>query len=75
VDNADMAALDAAHLAWREALAAWPRDDAVLAQAAADLIAVLEDLRTIYPPARLHDCDDGGDDNIVRLDETNLGFF
>jgi len=75
VDNADMAALDAAHRAWREALAAWPRDDAVLAQAATDLIEVLEDLRTIYPPATLHDCDDGGDDNIVRLDETNLGFF
>jgi hypothetical protein len=75
VDNADMAALDASHRAWREALAAWPRDDALLAQTAADLITVLENLRTIYPPATLHDCDDGGDDNIVRLDETNLGFF
>ncbi|CTQ62739.1 hypothetical protein [Roseibium album] len=75
VDNADMAALDAAHRAWREALATWPRDDALLAGAAAELIEILDNLRTIYPPATLHDCDDGGDDNIVRLDETNLGFF
>lgn len=75
VDNADMAALDATHLAWRTALAAWPRDEAALSQAAADLIAVLDNLRTVYPPATLHDCDDGGDDNVVRLDETNLGHF
>ncbi|MET1416891.1 hypothetical protein ABVF61_31840 [Roseibium sp. HPY-6] len=75
VDNADMAALDAAHRSWREALAAWPRGDAALAGAAAELIDVLDNLRTIYPPATLHDCDDGGDDNIVRLDETNLGYF
>ncbi|WP_147114409.1 hypothetical protein [Tateyamaria sp. syn59] len=75
VDNADMAALDAAHQDWRRALAAWPRDDAALSEAAATLIAVLDSLRTIYPAATLHDCDDGGDDNIVRLDETNLGYF
>jgi hypothetical protein len=70
-----MAALDAAHLAWRQALAAWPRDAAALDAAAADLIGVLDRMRTIYPPATLHDCEEGGDENIVRLDETNLGPF
>ena len=76
IDNADMAELDTAHREWRVALAAKPRDPDALAAAADQLIAVLESMRTIYPPATLHDCDEGGDDdNIVRLGETNLGLF
>lgn len=37
------------------------------------LIRVLSDLRSVYPVATLHDCDDGSDDNPVRLDNTTLG--
>lgn len=76
IDNADMRALDIAHRAWREALAQKPRDPDALSDTAGDLIAALENMRTIYPPATLHDCDEGGDDGaVVRLGETNLGLF
>jgi hypothetical protein len=33
----------------------------------------LSKLHSIYPPATLHDCDDGNDDNPVRLGSTMLG--
>lgn len=37
------------------------------------LIGLLTSVKSIYPPATLHDCDDGNDDNPVRLDSTALG--
>ena len=36
-------------------------------------VIMLAKLRSIYPPATLHDCVDGNDDNPVRLDNTMLG--
>lgn len=38
-----------------------------------NLIETLEALITIYPEARLHDCDDGNDDNPILLNRTILG--
>lgn len=32
-------------------------------------------LRSVYPGATLHDCDDGSDENPVRLDSTALGNY
>jgi len=75
VDNADMRDLDTAHRQWREALAGDPVDADLLSTRAAALIDVLEAMRTVYPPATLHDCDEGDDDNLVRLGETHLGLF
>ncbi|WP_020535962.1 hypothetical protein [Lewinella cohaerens] len=37
------------------------------------LLRIFSDLTSIYPTATLHDCDDGSDDNPVRLDNTILG--
>ncbi|RMF01381.1 MAG: hypothetical protein D6772_04885, partial [Bacteroidetes bacterium] len=37
------------------------------------LLRIFQNLRSIYPTATLHDCDDGSDDNPVRLDNTILG--
>lgn len=37
------------------------------------LLLVFQDLRSAYPTATLHDCDDGDDENPVRLDQTTLG--
>jgi len=37
------------------------------------LLRALETLENTYPMATLHDCDDGNDDNPVRLDSTALG--
>lgn len=37
------------------------------------LVGLLSHVTSIYPPATLHDCDDGDDDNPVRLGSTALG--
>lgn len=37
------------------------------------LVERLSELRSIYPPATLHDYDDGNDENPVRLGQTVLG--
>jgi len=37
------------------------------------VLDLLGKLRNVYPGATLHDCDDGSDDNPVRLDSTALG--
>lgn len=37
------------------------------------LIGILSNLSSVYPTATLHDCDDGSDDNPVRLSSTTLG--
>lgn len=37
------------------------------------LLRIFQNLRSIYPTATLHDCDDDSDDNPVRLDNTILG--
>ncbi|WP_205504341.1 hypothetical protein [Rufibacter psychrotolerans] len=42
-------------------------------QTHARLVRLLGELKSIYPPATLHDCEDGNDDNPVRLDATFLG--
>jgi hypothetical protein len=39
----------------------------------ARLVRLLEKLSNTYPPATLHDCEDGGDVNPVRLDQSALG--
>ncbi len=38
-----------------------------------ELIRVFTGLSSVYPTATLHDCDDGSDDNPVRLNNTILG--
>ncbi|MGV3604186.1 MAG: hypothetical protein ACO1N1_23390 [Dyadobacter fermentans] len=38
-----------------------------------NFLRVFASLKSIYPPATLHDCEDGNDDNPVRLDQTVLG--
>jgi len=37
------------------------------------LLLVFGQLRSAYPQATLHDCDDGDEDQPVRLDQTTLG--
>lgn len=37
------------------------------------VLDLLAKLRDVYPPATLHDCDDGSDINPVRLNQTALG--
>jgi hypothetical protein len=39
------------------------------------VVTFLDNLRNTYPGATLHDCDDSGDQNPVRLDNTALGNY
>ena len=39
------------------------------------LVRQLAELRNVYPGATLHDCDDGSDQNPVRLGSTALGNY
>jgi hypothetical protein len=39
------------------------------------LVNLLSKLRNVYPGATLHDCDDGSDQNPVRLGNTSLGNY
>ena len=39
------------------------------------VVDLLTNLRNTYPAATLHDCDDGGDHNPVRLNSTALGNY
>lgn len=75
VGNEEMRDLDAAWHAWLSLTADPDADPVSLSDALADLIAALERLHTVYPPARLHDCAEGDNENIVRLDANNLGLF
>ena len=76
IGNAQMAELDAAYHAWLTQKAAPEIDPAALRAALAELIAVLQRLKTVYPAATLHDCIEGGEDGTpVRLGSTNLGIF
>jgi hypothetical protein len=75
VGNEEMRDLDRVWHAWLDLAADPEADPTAFSDALADLIAVLERLRTVYPPATLHDCAEGEDENIVRLGATNLGLF
>jgi len=75
VGTEQMRALDRDWRAWL-ILAQDPDADGLARTIALNtLIATLESLRTVYPPATLHDCDEGEDQSIVRLGATNLGLF
>jgi uncharacterized protein len=75
VGNEEMRDLDRTWHAWLDLTADPGADPAALSDALGDLIAILERLRTVYPPASLHDCQEGDDENIVRLGATTLGLF
>ncbi len=75
IDNRQMAALDERYQAWVQAKASKDVDQTALTDATRELIQLLQQLKTVYPAAVLHDCDDGGDENPVRLGSTNLGIF
>ena len=75
VGNEEMRELDDAWRRWLTLV----QDPATLpidqSNALDRLIDVLERLHTVYPPATLHDCEEGEDGSIMRLGATNLGLF
>ncbi|HYE54395.1 MAG TPA: hypothetical protein VD996_06110 [Chitinophagaceae bacterium] len=59
--------------AWLKELAKEEPDPQTLSDKLKALIAVFAELRSVYPPASLHDCVDGNDENRVYLGQTVMG--
>jgi len=70
-----MTQLDAAYRAWLKARAANPPGAATVRNRAAQLIEIIDALKSVYPQANLHDCEAGEDETIVRLGSTALGIY
>ncbi len=75
VKNEQMMELDEKYRAWIVARSKKDVNETELREAQGELILLLQRLRTVYPSATLHDCEEGSDENPVRLDSTNLGLF
>ncbi|HUF11097.1 MAG TPA: hypothetical protein VMO47_17380, partial [Rhodothermales bacterium] len=75
IANDQMLELDEKYRAWLEAKSVKDFDQTELTDTLRELIQLLQRLKTIYPAARLHDCAEGEDENVVRLGSTNLGIF
>jgi hypothetical protein len=56
--------------AWLAERSKDPVDEDALGARLSDLIAVFSALKSVYPPASLHDCLEGNDENRVFLDQT-----
>jgi hypothetical protein len=70
VSNEQLETFETVYCAWLAELAK-PEPDAVqLHNKLTALLAVFEQLKNVYPEARLHDCVDGDDSNRVFLDNT-----
>ena len=75
VGHDQMALLDEKYRAWLGDKANKDFDQDELTKTARELIQILQRLKTVYPAATLHDCEEDEGDNPVRLDNTNLGVF
>ncbi|GAB5472432.1 MAG: hypothetical protein Mars2KO_05310 [Maribacter sp.] len=75
VSNDQMMQLDERYRAWLEAKSTKDYDPTELSSTLGELIDILQQLKTINPKATLHDCEEDGDENPVRLGFTNLGIF
>lgn len=75
IGNEQMALLETAYREWLIVKGNKDADQTALTKTTKRLITILEDLKTVYPAATLHDCIEGEDENPVRLGSTNLGIF
>lgn len=70
VSNAQLAEFENLYCSWLTELAKPEPDTLALHTKLKALLLVFEQLKSIYPEARLHDCVDGDDSNRVFLDNT-----
>ncbi len=75
VSKDQMDAFEDVWCAWLGELAKDAPDKAVLAGLLEDLLAVFNALKSVYPPASLHDCVDGNDENRVFLNQSIITSF
>jgi hypothetical protein len=70
VSNKQLAEFENVYCDWLAELAKPEPDPAALHTKLTALLLVFEQLKSVYPEARLHDCIDGDDSNRVFLDNT-----
>lgn len=81
VDNQDMQLFEEAYQGWLEELSRADKpvlslskgDHDALKAAAEKLITAMNEIRSVYPVATLHDCDESENENPVVLGNTTLG--
>jgi hypothetical protein len=70
VSTASLNAFGAAYCAWQLELAQETPDQDVLSELLNNVLDLLVNLENVYPPARLHDCQEGSEDSRVFLNHT-----
>lgn len=70
VSNDQLMQFEKVYCEWLSVLAQPEPDDVLLHDKLSALLAVFEQLKNVYPDAKLHDCVDGDDSNRVFLDNT-----
>jgi hypothetical protein len=70
VSKVQLGAFGGAWCAWLAARVQQPADPDAQSKALRDLVSVFNELKSVYPPAFLHDCADGNDENRVLLNRT-----
>lgn len=71
----DMILFEKAYKLWLSEKSKRKPDAGLLSQLSEDLIVFMNNIRSVYPVATLHDCYEGGDENIVVLNQSILGTF
>jgi hypothetical protein len=74
-DKEDIIKFEKKYRDWLTLKASKKPDPVALAQLTKELISIMKDIRSVYPVATLHDCFEGGDENIVILNQSILGTF
>ena len=75
IDHLQMEQFESALHHWLQALQSDAFSSDLLVAAQNDLLEILQQLKSIYPAATLHDCEDDDSGEPVRLGSTNLGLF
>ncbi|HEY9115161.1 MAG TPA: YegP family protein, partial [Bacteroidales bacterium] len=74
-DEKDIIAFEDAYKTWLEENAKHIPNPTALSLKLKKLIAVMNEIRSVYPVTTLHDCLDGGEENAVVLNNSILGTF
>ncbi|MEQ1676930.1 MAG: hypothetical protein ABL876_09530 [Chitinophagaceae bacterium] len=75
VSKEQLTAFEALFCDWLKEISLEEPDELLLSQKLKALIELFIELKNVYPPASLHDCVDGNDDNRVYLNQTIISNF
>jgi hypothetical protein len=75
INQEQMALFQVAYKEWLEEMEICPPNQASLTEKQNNLIAILNDLRNVYPVSYLYDCEETGGDSPITLGQSILGTF